>query len=81
MKDQGGIIADLKRVREDLQESGFGLTDPEFEQALTASRRKVKVKGMKEEYLPYLLPDVIREMVLSREINNITASVMADCRI
>lgn len=74
------IYTDLQKVRKDLQASGFELTDPEFDEVLQVSCRKVRLTGMTESYLPFLVPDVIRETVYRREINNITAPVLNGCR-
>ena len=76
-----GISADLQNVRKDMRSAGIDLTDQEFNEAVDLACRKTAVTGMDESYLPFLLPDVIREMAVRREINNITASVMAGCRI
>lgn len=76
-----GNAADLEGVRKELHDAGYILDDREYKQAVSHSRRKAELTGMGEGYIRYLLPDVIREMVVSREINNITASVLSGCRI
>ena len=59
------------------EEEGLHLTDDEFEYAVWYARRKAEVAGKDESYLPYLLPDVIREMFIRAAINATTYGRMS----
>ena len=68
-------VADLLDVRRNLPES-IGVSDQEFGWAVRHALRKAKMTGKGESQLPFLLPDVIREMVISREMNAVTESAL-----
>lgn len=46
--------------------SGEQLTEDEYEKALKYARRKAELNGKDEDYIPLLLPDVIKERLFSR---------------
>lgn len=47
------------------------MSDEEWDEQLAYARRKAKCAGKDESYIPYLLPDVIREFFIRAAINMI----------
>lgn len=69
------------KIRTDMEEAGYVLEDSEFEKVVAYARRKAEVSGKDESYMPYLLPDVIREWVTRQAINAVTIAAMTAERI
>ena len=63
-------------IRKEMEGSGYILEDSEYEKVVTYARRKAEVSGKDESYMPYLLPDVIREWVTRQAINAVTIAAM-----
>lgn len=56
-------------VRKQFENDGIILSDDEFSYILNYTKRKAKVNGKQEDYIPLLLPDVMREFIISKYIN------------
>lgn len=56
--------------------TSFGLNDDIFADAVNYAKRKCTVIGKDDTYLPYLLPDVIKEMLFRAYTNLTTLSRM-----
>lgn len=69
------MALEYPEIKEQLEADGFSLTDEEYAKAVSYSRRKAEVAGENESYVPYLLPDVIREWSMRQAINYFTLSV------
>lgn len=54
-------MQEFEDLRNELEKDGYILSNGEFESLLKYAKRKAKVAGKDESYLPLLLPDVIRE--------------------
>ena len=68
---------EYQEIRQRLAErENLHMTDDEFTAAVAHARRKAEVSGKDESYLPYLLPDVIRERFISAAINSVTLGMM-----
>lgn len=62
-----------------LKEMGLteeSLSENEYEDALRHARRKAKLTGQAESYIPLLLPDVIRERLFSRFTMGLAMAMM-----
>lgn len=70
------MVVEYQEIRKEMEAYGFNMEDEEFAEALEYSRRKAKAAGKDESYIPYLLPDVIRERFTRRAINSFTFAVM-----
>lgn len=68
-------------IREEMEKSGYSLEDSEYEKVVAYAKRKAEVSGKDESYMPYLLPDVIREWVTRKAINAVTMAAMTADRI
>lgn len=62
-------MQDYREIRESMEKEGYKLQDGEYENLLEYARRKAKVAGKDESYLPLLLPDVIKEYFFRAYIN------------
>lgn len=63
-------------IRRQLEDDGLILTDEEYAYNLSYARRKAQVCGKGEDYIPLLLPDVIKEFLFSRYINAVSMARM-----
>lgn len=63
-------------IREEMEKAGYALEDSEFEKVVAYARRKAEVSGKDESYMPYLLPDVIREWITRQAINAVSIAAM-----
>ena len=68
-------------IREEMEKVGYTLEDFEFEKVVAYARRKAEVSGKDESYMPYLLPDVIREWITRQAINAVSRAAMTAERI
>ena len=68
-------------IREEMENAGYVLEDSEFEKVVAYARRKAEVSGKDESYMPYLLPDVIREWITRQAINAVSIAAMTAERI
>ena len=65
-------------VRAELEGRGLVLDDEEYLSLVTYARRKAEVSGKGEDYIPLLLPDVIKEHFFRLAINAIGYSRMME---
>lgn len=63
-------------IRAVMEERGYAVDDAQYEEVVAYARRKAAASGKDESYMPYLLPDVIKEWVVSRAINAVTIAAM-----
>ena len=66
----------VEKIRRDAEADGYRLTDEQFGKLVQYVRRKALVSGRNEAYVPYLLPDVIKEYFGRRAINTLTFADM-----
>lgn len=70
------MAVEYQEIRAELEADGFRLDDEEYTEAVNYARRKAKSSGKDESYMPYLLPDVIREWIIRKAINSVTIAAM-----
>lgn len=63
-------------IREKAETDGYKVDDDTFQELIEYARRKAKSSGRDENYLPYLLPDVIKEWYIRRAINVYSIAMM-----
>ena len=63
-------------IKEQMERQGYQMTDEEFSEHLAYARRKAEVVGKQEDYIPLLLPDVIKEHYMRKAINSFTMGLM-----
>lgn len=67
---------EYQEIRAEAEDAGYDITDGLFDELLEYARRKAETAGKGESYIPYLLPDVIREYFIRGAINRITFAAM-----
>ena len=65
-----------QEIREKAETDGYKVDDDTFQELIEYARRKAKVAGRDESYLPFLLPDVIKEWYIRRAINVYSIAMM-----
>lgn len=70
------MAVDYQDIRRELETDGFQMEDKEYTEVVAYARRKAKAFGKDESYMPYLLPDLIREWLTRKAINSFTFAVM-----
>ena len=63
-------------IRERMEADGYKVGDDEFVQILSYAKRKADVSGKGESYLPFLLPDMIREWLIRQTVNGYSIAMM-----
>lgn len=57
-------------IRERMEVEGYKVSDDEFSQILSYAKRKAKVSGKEESYLPFLLPDLMNAEIQIGDVLN-----------
>lgn len=70
------MMIEYPEIREQMEAEGFKMTDEEYAGHIAYARRKAEVAGKQEDYIPYLLPDVIKEHYMREAINSFTMGLM-----
>jgi hypothetical protein len=65
------------RIRKEMENQGYILSEPEYEIILGHTTRKLEVNGKDEEYLQYLLPDEIKDYFFRITVNAASLLMMA----
>lgn len=63
-------------IRKDAEKQGYSMTDKKFAELVQYAERKAAVAGKDESYIPYLLPDVIKECFIRNAINEVATGLM-----
>lgn len=75
-----GKLPDYPEIRKRLEAQGLVLTDEEYAEQVRYARRKCEVNGKGEDYMPLLLPDVIKEYLMRSYINMVTMAKYSESR-
>lgn len=67
---------DYQGIREKAGTDGYQVDDDTFRKLIEHARRKAVTAGRDESYLPFLLPDVIKEWCISRAVNEYSMALM-----
>lgn len=60
---------DYEEIKKEIEKDGYTLTNAEFSCLVEYARRKAEVAGKDESYLPYLIPDVVKEYFFRAWVN------------
>lgn len=60
---------DYNNIKKELEKDGYQLTNAEFSCLVEYARRKAEAAGKDESYLPYLIPDVVKEYFFRAWVN------------
>lgn len=63
-------------IRSKATEDGYEIDDKSFSKLVEYARRKATISGRDESYLPFLLPDVIKEWHIGRAVNTYSIAMM-----
>ena len=63
-------------IRQDVEKQGYSMTDEKFTELVQYAERKATAAGKDESYIPYLLPDVIKEYFIRNVINEVAIETM-----
>ena len=72
---------EFEEIRSALETAGYRLDDAQYQEAVAYTYRKAAASGKDESYVPLLLPDVIRELVVRHTINTISAALVDEEQI
>lgn len=72
---------DYENIKKELEKDGYKLTNVEFSCLVEYARRKAEIAGKDESYLPYLIPDVVKEYFFRAWINLTTVLSMEGANI
>lgn len=67
---------DYGEIRAECEEGGWKVNDREFDSLVAFARRKANLTGKDENYLLYLLPDVIREYFFRKAVNAVGMAML-----
>lgn len=67
--------AEYPEIKQELEAQGYTLTNELYKYLLAYARRKAQCAGKDESYIPYLLPDVVKEYYFRLCINTMTAAM------
>lgn len=70
------MVTEYQDIRKDMEADGCPLEDEQFSSLVEYARRKARVAGKDETYIPFLLPDVIREWFVRNAVNAFSMAVM-----
>lgn len=70
------MISEFQGIREKAEADGYKVDGDTFHELIEYARRKAKTAGRDESYLPFLLPDVIKEWYIRRAINIYSIAMM-----
>lgn len=72
---------DYDDIKKEIEKDGYQLTNAEFSCLVEYARRKAEVAGKDESYLPYLIPDVVKEYFFRAWVNLTTVLSMEGANI
>lgn len=78
LKERYGIENDAEIIKEAraLEKDGYKISNAEFSCLVEYAKRKVKIAGKDESYIPILLPDMVKEYFFRMGVNLETMSKM-----
>ena len=69
-------MQEYESVKQQLEKDGYKISNAEFSCLVEYVKRKVKIAGKDESYIPILLPDMVKEYFLRMGVNLETMSKM-----
>lgn len=68
-------MQEYESVKQQLEKDGYKISNAEFSCLVEYAKRKVKIAGKDESYIPILLPDMVKEYFFRMGVNLETRSV------
>lgn len=69
-------MQEYESVKQQLEKDGYKISNAEFSCLVECAKRKVKIAGKDERYIPILLPDMVKEYFFRMGVNLETMSKM-----
>lgn len=69
-------MQEYESVKRKLEEDGYKISNAEFSCLVEYAKRKAKVTGKDDAYIPILLPDTVKEYFFRQGVNLETMSKM-----
>ena len=69
-------MQEYESVKQQLEKDGYKISNAEFSCLVEYAKRKVKIAGKDESYIPILLPDMVKEYFFRMGVNLETMSKM-----
>ncbi len=63
-------------IRKKAEDAGYHMDDEEYGKIVAYAKRKAAFSGKGDSYIPYLLPDVIREYFVRVAINSFSIELL-----
>ena len=63
-------------IRKKAEDAGYRMDDETFGKVVAYAKRKAATSGKGDSYIPYVLPDMIREYFVRIAINSFSAELM-----
>lgn len=67
-------MQEYESVKKQLEKDGYKISNAEFSCLVEYTRRKAKIAGKDETYIPILLPDMVKEYLFRMAVNMETMS-------
>ena len=65
-------------IKQQLEKDGYKISNAEFSCLIEYTKKKAAIAGKNEDYLQYLLPDIVKEYFFRMAVNMTAMSNMRD---
>lgn len=62
-------MQEYESLKQKLEKDGYKISNVEFSCLVEYARRKAKIAGKDETYIPILLPDTVKEYIFRKGVN------------
>ena len=62
-------MKEYESIKQQLEKDGYKISNVEFSCLVEYARRKAKIAGKDETYIPILLPDAVKEYIFRKGVN------------
>lgn len=62
-------MQEYESIKQQLEKDGYKISNVEFSCLVEYARRKAKIAGKDETYIPILLPDTVKEYIFRKGVN------------
>ena len=71
-------MQNYESIKQQLEKDGYKISNAEFSCLLEYAKKKAAVAGKNEDYLQYLLPDIVKEYFFRMAVNMTAMSNVRD---
>lgn len=71
-------MQNYESIKQQLEKDGYKISNAEFSCLLEYAKKKAAVTGKNEDYLQYLLPDIVKEYFFRMAVNMAAMSNVRD---